>query len=259
MNQGDTLKITVKDTPSGMINRVDDLSSGKSGFMVASAQNGFQHLNVNTCAPSNFSFHPEFTTTRFGNFLSWGIGQSNVGFDYEIGHFTPGRHGDNDSDDAPCFAGPTLPGCLDFATGGDLDFDGTSYLPDWPDGTKFTAGPSQLSSVLGNGFGPVSSQPGLANYNHGYPAFQFDTDLGAFEKNCMPDGAHCVVPPPGAIFYPFFAQSGKGASCSLTFGTDIRGLTTNDFGRDAEYGKSNPSWTYLDISSGIQPNPCTPH
>jgi len=67
------------------------------------------------------------------------------------------------------------------------------------------------------------------------------------------------VLPTGAVFYPFFAQSGQGANCKLTFGNDIRGATINDFGRDAEYGTPNLQWTFLDTSSGIEPNPCTPH
>jgi hypothetical protein len=259
MNQGDTLKVTIKDTPDGLLNRIDDLTTGQSGYMVASAANGFQSLNVNTCAPTNFSFRPEFSTSKFGNFLSWGPGQSNVGWDFEVGHFTPGANGDNDADDAPCFSGPTLPGCLDFATGGDLDFDGTSYLPVWPDGTNNTASPILLSSVLGNGIGPVSSTDGSSGYRHPYSSFQFDTEVLDFEPGCQPSGAGCTVPPAGAAFYPYFNQLSKGKSCLLTFGMDVNGATVNDFGRDAEWGRSNPSWDFHDSSSGILPNPCTPH
>jgi len=259
MNQGDTLKVTVKDTPAGLLNQVEDLTTGQSGYMVASAKNGFQHLDLNTCNPTNFSFHPEFSTTKFGNFLSWGPGQSNLGYDIEIGHFTPGANGDGDADDPPCFSGPTVPGCLNFATGGDLDFDGTSYLPDWADGTRNTPNPILLGSVLGNGFGPVSAPNGKSNYKDSYAAFQFDTEINASVPTCMPDGSGCTVPPTGAVFYPFFAQSGQGVNCKLTFGNDIRGSTINDFGRDAEYGTPNLQWTYLDTSSGIKPNPCTPH
>src|SRR5439155_18159113 len=54
MNQGDHLKITIKDTRGGLLNRIDDVTSGQSGFMVASAANGFQSLDVNTCNPTKF-------------------------------------------------------------------------------------------------------------------------------------------------------------------------------------------------------------
>jgi hypothetical protein len=255
MNQGDTIMATIKDTPNGLLTRVDDETTGQSGFMVASASNGFQSLNVNTCHPTNFSFHPEYSTAKFGNFLNWGLGQGNVGYDIETGHFEVGKHGDRDSDDAPCFPGPTVAGCI----GTDSDFDGTSYLPDWPDGTKNNATPLTLSSVAGNGIGPISSPTGQADYQHVYPALQFDTEVLATETTCTLKHLNkCTVPPPGASFYPFFAQSGTGANCILTFGNDIRGSTINDFGRDLEYGAPNIQWSFLDSSGGIRPNPCTP-
>jgi len=259
MNQGDKLKLTIKDTPSGLLNRIDDQTTGQSGFMVASAANGFQSLHLHTCAPTNFSFHPEYATAKFGNFVPWAALQANVGFASEIGHFTPGINGDADADDPPCFPGPTLPGCINLATGGDVDFDGSSYVADWPDGTKNNATSLQISSITGNGFGPLSAPRGSSDYNSAYPAFQFETDVLASEQPiCMPSGAGCTVPPPGAAFYPFFAQSGSGASCNFTFGNDIRGATTNDFGRDVQYGTPNLPWFFGTASGGIRTNPCIP-
>lgn len=254
MNQGDKLEITIKDTASGLLNRIDDQTSGRSGFMVASANNGFQSLDPNTCAGTAFNFHPEFSTAKFGNFVPWAALQANVGFAVEIGHFQPGANGDNDADDAPCFPGPTVAGCL----GADIDFDGTSYLPDWPDGTANNATSLKLSSIFGHGFGPVSASEGSNNYTHTYPALQFETDVLASESTCTPTGAGCTVPPPGAVFYPFYAQSGKGASCNFTFGNDIRGATINDFGRDTQYGTPNLPWFFGTASGGIRPNPCLP-
>ncbi len=256
MNQGDNLRITIKDTAHGVMNRIEDLSTGQSGFMVASAANGYQSLDVNTCAPTSYDFHPEFGTAKFGNFVPWAALQANVNFASEIGHFTPGINGDGDADDAPCFAGPTLPGCLDFGQGGDIDFDGTSYLPDWPDGTFKTPTSLAINSVLNSGIGPVSV--GGGQYVHPYSSIQFETDLLASESTCQPTGVGCVVPPPGAVFYPFFAQSGSGASCNMTFGNDIRGQTVNDFRRAVQYGTPNLPWFFGQASSGVRPNPCTP-
>lgn len=258
MNQGDKLKITIKDTPGGLSNRIDDQTTGQSGFMVASAANGFQSLDLNTCAPTSFTFHPEYATAKFGNFVPWAALQANVGFAIETGHFEPGINGDGDADDAPCFPGPTLPGCLNLVQGGDIDFDGTSYLPDWPDGTKNNATSLQISSITGNGFGPLSAPRGSSNYTSAYPALQFETDVLASESTCNPDGTGCTVPP-GAVFYPFYAQSGSGSSCNFTFGNDIRGATTNDFGRDAQYGTPNLPWFFGTASGGLRPNPCIPH
>lgn len=252
MNQGDTLRITIHDTPDGILNRIDDLTTGQSGFMVASAAHGFQSLDLNTCAPTNFNFHPEYATAKFGNFVPWAALQANVGFSIETGHFQLGANGDGDSDDALCFPGPTLAGCI----GSDVDFDGTSYIPDWPDGTRNNATSLQIGSIFGNGMGPVSAARGTSNYKDTYPAFQLETDILASESTCTPTGAGCTVPPPGAAFYPFYAQS---SNCTFTFGNDIRGATVNDFGRDVQYGTPNLPWFFGTASGGLQANPCTPH
>ncbi|MGH2497324.1 MAG: hypothetical protein ACRDIV_21700 [Ktedonobacteraceae bacterium] len=255
MNQGDTIKVTIKDTPQGMLNMVTDVTTGQSGFMVSSAANGFQNTDVNTCATTNYSFHPEYSTMRFGNDLNWGLDQANVSFDVEIGHWISGANGDGDADDAPCFPGPTLAGC----TGSDVDFDGGSYIPDWPDGTPHHPTSLQLRSVLGNGIGPASAYSGSSSYTHAYSTMQFDTEVVASESGCAPaTPSGCGVPAPGSTFYPFYAQSGSGANCAFTFGNDINGQTTNDFGRDLQYGTVNLQWTFFDWSSGIRPNPCTP-
>ncbi len=251
MNQGDSLKLTIKDTTNGVLTRVVDQTTGKSGFMIASAANGFQSLNVNTCAPTNFNFHPEFSTARFGNFVNWTGLQANVGFATETGHFEVGS-GDGDRDDTQCFPGPVVAGCI----GTDFDFDGTSYQADWPDGTSNTPTSLQIHSVLGKGIGPVSSPNGLTNYTHPYTALQFETIVLLTEAAV---GTCCHLPPLGATFYPFFAQSGSGTHCALTFGNDIRGATVNDFGRDAQYGRPDLVWLPFLLSSGVQPNPCIPH
>jgi hypothetical protein len=255
MNQGDTIRVTITDTPSGMINRVEDLTSGRSGFMVASGVNGFQTSNLQTCAPQPLDFHPEFATAKVRNSVPWAALTLNVNFATEIGHFTPGLNGDGDGDDAPCFAGPTLPGCLDFAAG-DLDFDGSSYTPDWPDGTKKAPDPILIGSVTGTSAGPVSSLNGISGFTMPYKTVQFETDIGGSESTCTPTGAGCVLPPSGAAFYPFYSREASHGRCLLTFGNDIAGKTQSDFGKDAQYGAPNVAVYYGQFSSGPTSNPC---
>jgi hypothetical protein len=270
MNQGDRLRITVKDAPGnvfgGVLTRIDDLTTGQSGFMIASAHNGYQTTNPNTCAGTNFSFHPEFDTAKFGNFTSWAALQANVNFAVEIGHFTPGVHGDKDADDAPCFPGPTVAGCLDFAKGGDLDFDGSSYLPDWPDGTSNNATSVAIHSVEGGGIGPLSPSDNTGNYDQPFPIIQIETDVAASEKQCKPNGVGCVVPPVHAQFYPFYAVAINGANpngsdssggCTLLFG-NFSGNDINNFGEDTQYGAPNLSWFFGQNTGGPQSNPCIP-
>jgi hypothetical protein len=273
MNQGDQLKVTIKDTPDGVRTGIDDMSTGKSGFMVASAANGFQSLNINDCSGTAFSFHPEFSTATFGNFVPWAALQANVGFAIEAGHWTTGINGDGDADDAPCFptapAGPftgsILAGCLNLAQGGDIDFDGGSYLVDWPDGTANNATSLLIRSANGNSLGPASatSPAGMA-YNNTYPQMLFETDIAASESSCdFSNGNGCVVPtasPINAAFYPFYAlqsaHGNGGGQCALSFGNDIAGATQNDFGGTGQYGTPNLAWFAGTLSGGVRANPC---
>lgn len=244
MNQGDKIKITMHDTVHGVINRVADKTTGQSGFMIASAQNGFESLDVHTCKPTTFDFHPEFQTARLHNVVSWMFLEANIGIAFELGHFEVGAHGDGDRDDGACFPGPTVPGCL----GADLDYDGTSYQPDWPDGTRNTPTSIQIS--------PPRSASWFGQYVRQYPSLMLETEIFSTESTCHSDGSGCRLPPPGASFYPFFAQSVRGTSCTLTFGNDIRGATINDFEHEAQYGRPELAWFWGTASSGIRPNPC---
>ena len=252
MNQGDLLRVTINDTPGnvtgGVSTRIDDQTTHQSGFMIASAANGYQSLNLHNCHGTNFSFHPEFSTAKFGNFVPWAALQANVGFAVETGHFELGANGDGDFDDPPCF--PTSPvsilaGCIDIQNeNGDLDFDGTSYQTDWPDGTSSNATSVSFAS-------PLSAANGSSSYNDSYPSLQFETDIPASESTCTPTGAGCTVPPPGANFYPFYSVA---SGCAFLFGNNTRGV--NSFGQDAQYGTPNLPWFFGTSSGGPQANPC---
>ena len=253
MNQGDRLRVTIMDVPGdvngGVMTRIDDLTTGQSGFMVASAHNGFQTADPNTCTPTNFSFHPEYGTAKFGNFVPWAALQANVNIAFETGHFTPGKHGDRDDDDPPCFDGPTVPGCLNFAQGGDIDFDGSSYLLDWPDGTSHNA----TSAVVR---GPLSAS-NSGQHTLPYSKVQFETEVGASESTCMPDGSGCVVPPQGAAFYPYYSVVSDEGNCAFVFG-NLSGAGLNNFGRDLQYGNPKLEWFFGLSSGGVRSNPCIP-
>lgn len=267
MNQGDTLRVTINDTPGdvtgGVTTRIDDLSSHQSGFMVASAANQFQSLNINDCSGTNFSFHPEYSTARFGNAVPWAALQANIGFASEIGHFEVGANGDNDADDQPCFnTSPVsiLAGCL----GADVpDFDGTSYQKDWPDGTRNNA-----TSIMFTA--PRSASMGSSNYRNQFPILQYETDVPASEPSCQPTGAGCTVLPQGAQFYPFYSVAGHpgdgdiafntsgnrgaGIDCAFEFGNMTHGV--NDSGKDAQFGTSDLPWFFGTASGGPTANPC---
>jgi hypothetical protein len=258
MNQGDRLRITIKDVPDdfngGVLTRIEDLTTGQSGFMIASAKNGFRTLDPNTCVGTDFSFRPEFSTAKFGNFIRWAALQANVNIAFEIGHFEPGENGDHDSDDPPCFPGPTVAGCI----GADLDFDGTSYRRDWPGSNSKTAESVLIHSVSGEGLGPVSARGD--EYVNPYRVMQIETTVAASESTCdFETGKGCVVPPKGAQFYPFYAvkaeDEGDHDSCVLLFG-DFHGNDIRNFGGESQYGAPNNTWFFGQNSSGVRPTPC---
>lgn len=157
-----------------------------------------------------------------------------------------GANGDNDADDQLCFPGPTIAECLALAIGGDLDFDGHPYLPDWPNGSKAYPSPLLIGAFNGRGIGPMSftsdnddndQGEGNSGYSGAYNALQFETDIPASESTCnVNNGVGCVAPPVGAKFYPFYNQLKRGSDCLLTFSNEIPGRTTDDFGKDVEYG-----------------------
>ncbi len=258
MNPGDHLRITIKDSPVGLFIRIDDLTTGQFGFMNASAANGFENTDPNTCAGHKHDFHPEFDTAKFGNFVPWAVLQANVNFSMEIGHFEVGAHGDRDSDDAPCFSGPLdlVPGCL----GSDVDFDGPSYQADWPDGTTSHATSVAIRSVHGGGIGPISWSDGDGEYSQPYGIVHFQTTVSDSESSCQSDGTGCLVPPKQARFYPFYVLQQTGddiSSCALLFG-NFRGPGYDNFGRDQQYGPANLPWFFGQNSGGPVVNPCVP-
>src|SRR5262249_46830929 len=69
--------------------RETDLTTGKSGFMIASATNGFMNTDPFTCRGKRFNFQPEYSSARARNILPWGIGPYMINSQFEIGHFEP--------------------------------------------------------------------------------------------------------------------------------------------------------------------------
>ncbi len=145
-------------------------------------------------------------------------------------------------------------GCLaaDFQNG-DLDFDGVPYQPGtWPNGSADT--PTSLRYL-----GPFDSsgQP--------YPEIQFETDAPGSEFLCnTTTGVNCDAPPLGAKFYPFWSlnrsQTLSGVTtpsgaCVWNFGDVISGVTTQDFGKDAQYGSPDTLRYGGTTISPVMPNP----
>ncbi|HEV2137612.1 MAG TPA: hypothetical protein VGR53_02090 [Nitrososphaerales archaeon] len=254
MSLGDNILVKINDTSSGLVTKVTDTTTGQSGYVVASSGNGFQHTTETNCSTSSFSFHPEYSTASPSNIVPWAALTANVNIAYEIGHWEL-TESPTDGDDTSCVTMTGVTGC----TATDSDFDGSPYKTDWPSGSSSFPSSLVISSVTGNGIGPMSFDSTTTSFDDGYGFMQFETSVGGSESGCNTStGTGCVVPPPGAAFYPFYTEASSGPSCTFNFGNVIGGQTTNSFGKDKEYG--SPSSRYGGtIASGDISNSCTPH
>jgi hypothetical protein len=291
MNPGDQLRVHVFDAPApgggkALKVQIDDLTTGQSGSMQASAANGYMATIIGNCKGVPFNYEPEYNRALPQNIVPWAALLGGILNQYEIGHFTPctslsnatafnfgtfvdpvwltcngpyestadaGPNPEPFGGDAPCYPfGDThsafasdpnqVTGCDDINAGGDLDFDGTSYWPDWPDSTTPDSFPSTF----------LVDQP--SSNGHSYANIQFETDAPASESTCSPSTlSGCAVPAPGSPgnFYPYYTQAKVGGSCEWEFGQMPNG---NDFGADAQY--DGPSAYFFGTLAGpIMSNP----
>jgi hypothetical protein len=296
MNSGDMLTVSINDTAHGLFTGINDLTSGESGSMTASAENGFGEVQYaptgKTCNNIPYDFHPMYSTSSPDTRVPWAAHSYNVTFSDEIGHFeycnkaaagsakcAQGGATDptgSDGDDNFCFnAAQSLLVPITGCTDSDVDFDGVSYKLDWP-GTSTNVAQDQAlhpSSVL-------FSSP-LTN-GQNYSQVAFEADLPRIETNTAPPcqrhlanpadpspGAGCVNPPVGADFYPIFTTNSSGGGCIWQLGgTHIPG-TANTFGGTSatEYGTTllplfypaangGPQYIYEDFRNIQATNPC---
>jgi hypothetical protein len=269
MNSGDNLQTSIQDTANGLQVTIDDLTTGQSGSMTASASNGFAQIKYDpkgsSCTAIPYDFHPMYSTSSTRTRVTWAAGSYNVAFDTEIGHFqfcsgpkpipatefgitSSGavttcpkgdfeERGDNrekpDGDDFFCFPGSeALTYKVSGCTYTNTGFDGASYQRLWPDGNwQWHPHPFLFSSAT---TGP--------SFTDQYPQVGFETDLPVIESTCNPsNGDGCTLIPQDddgqpAAFYPFYTTSSVSGGCRWEFGNDIPG-ETNDFGENNEYGQ----------------------
>ncbi len=94
MNPGDVIQVHMFDAPvPGERGQrafevvIYDLTTHQSGWMQASATNGFQNTNINTCAGTPYNFQPEYNTAAKGNIIPWAALQTNISTEFETGHW----------------------------------------------------------------------------------------------------------------------------------------------------------------------------
>jgi len=275
MHPGDHISVTMHDTSHGLQTLLIDKSTGQSGFMTASAANGFGQIKAaptgTSCTEIPYDFHPMYSTSSPQTRVPWAAHSYNIAFDEEIGHFdyctaidangnctglegAPGDQEPADGDDNACFPASAsllvqVSGCNGTNAPG---FDGTSYLRDYPDGNTFLHPTAALFTS------PLTGPVYTSNYSQA--ALETDTprieapDLGGICNRTT--GAGCTIVPPTddgqpATFYPFFSitSSHQPGGCQWFLGNVVPGQTATDFGGVSQYGTLFPQ-TYLIFGGG---------
>jgi hypothetical protein len=273
MNPGDTLRLHMFDTPHGFTVAIDDLTSGTSGSMVASASNGFGSVvfdpNAAHCTVQLHDFHPMYDTAKPAerNFNAAHTG--NISFADEIGHFEycakvrddalgtcdkplgddtndPDNAGlDPAGDDVLCLPGSAstlikIGGCLNT----DGDFDSPSYNFTWPGSISnptadrlLNARPVRFTSPRSGGqnFDRMAFESNISRSESDDTEFDHSTTCQRHITNpADPNpGVGCVNPPPGSNFYPFYSTTLVHGTCYWQQGGPYIPGTTNEFGGSA--------------------------
>jgi hypothetical protein len=243
MNGGDELIVTLADTEHGLKVTIKDLTSGETGFMVASGANGFASVkwdpNGTKCdfATHNLAhdFHPTYATSSEHTRVPGAAHTYNIAFSDEIGHFeycnSVDQEGGNCTstaandppglDDAFCFDAAfaaqfgliPIGGCIDT----DAEFDGVPYRKHvWPGTFR-----NPLFDALFHAQPVIFSSPLFTDrkgHKQNFSRVAFETDMPRIEFATNPPcqrhlsnpadpnpGAGCVNPPVGADFYPIFS------------------------------------------------------
>jgi hypothetical protein len=286
MNPGDKVNIHIFNVAinggHALETKETDLTTGQSGFMIASAANGFMNTSIADCTGTPFNFEPEYNTDRAQNILPWGAGPYAINSEFEIGHFEPctkvsgsakftlGSFTDtyalncsgpyettkdkgsvNEPGDAPCYRkgdthGGTAPPNL--VTGCDVFFNAVGDL-DY-DGTNYRT--DWPDSVTPDTFPATFLQSQPTSRGQSYESIQLETDNAATQPGCnLANGSGCVMPPAGADFYPFWTLAKVNGQCVWEFGQMRNG---NTFGGDAQYGAVTAS-SMGAFTGPIQSNP----
>lgn len=303
MNPGDRLTVQMSNAPvpghtgaNAFKVVIHDLTTGQTGYMQASAANGFQNTSMADCSGTPFNFQPEYNTAAPNNISPWAALQTNISTQYEIGHFEPctsvngasslavsatvsdvfynncvgpyeksapgGDQSKNlEVNDSPCYPAGDTHGALNTAPDtvtGCIDTFAQNGDLDFEGNSYWADWPTSTSPTATFPSSFVQSLPSTGGNQ--YPQYQLQTDTALSESTCKSNGSGCAVPPPKSPgqFYPFFSRVGSGTSCTLEFGNVTSGAGVNDLGGDAQYGSDQQaSLGYPEIEGPILPNTCT--
>jgi hypothetical protein len=221
MNPGDVLEVSISDPSSGFLTVVRDLTTGQTGYMQASAGNGFADTNIADCTGNPYTWHAEYSTAKQPNQVPWAAAEGGVLMEQEIGHFQScnslsnkdpysasyldgttysdpqvyqtcdgGLEGPNATGEGPCNADGTV--CQNASTQGP---DGPAACPtddatsgdlcEFADGYCFPQG-SRMTSIDGK---PVAQSARLTGcFDDQFQNGDLDFDGNPYQPNAWPNG-----------------------------------------------------------------------
>ncbi|MGP0024596.1 MAG: hypothetical protein ACLPKE_14735, partial [Streptosporangiaceae bacterium] len=86
INPGDVLAVSITDPRRGFTTTIRDLTTHQTGYMTASAANGFMNTSITNCDGTPFTFHAEYNTAKIGNRVPWAALEGGVLMEQETGH-----------------------------------------------------------------------------------------------------------------------------------------------------------------------------
>ncbi|MGD0195571.1 MAG: hypothetical protein ABSC35_11990 [Candidatus Dormibacteria bacterium] len=280
MNPGDDVVIHMADAaaPGGgkaFKVTIDDLTQHTSGWMQASAANGFANTSIANCSGTPFNFQPEYNTAKPGNIIPWAAIATDVSTEFETGHWesctsltkpldpnpfdasdTGGTYnechgpyetaggkdkGSPEVGDGLCYkAGDTHPG---------YDGAGTSTAPDQATGCQDNYQQNGDLDFDGSPYWtewPTGTTPGLypSSFVDSYPTtggsqyaqFFFQTDIALSEYECTSTTlSGCTVPPDGPGNFYPYWSEAKVNGQCVLEFGNVSSRV-NTFGKDAQYG-----------------------
>jgi hypothetical protein len=302
MNPGDIIKAHIFDAPvpggggHALETVVEDLTTHQTGYMQASAANGFMNTSLIDCSGTPFNFEPEYSTAARGHDTPWAAETAEISAAFETGHFEPcgtvsgkfdvgvpdhlpdadwlncnGRYentapggdgvGLGETGDSNCYPKGDTHGGLaknfpDTFTG---CLDNLYQNGDLDfDGTPYwTEWPT--GSAATSTPGSFLIDPPTTGPQHAqYAAYQFLTDVAFSEEStCNPGTPNgCAAPPPNAPGNFYPFWTLTGSASSCKWEFGDVTSTGNDYGGDSQYG--GPSATHFPLLEGaFIPNACT--
>ena len=283
MQPGDKISVHMFDAPAPAVSGalggsdafkvvIDDLTQGTSGYMQASAANGFQYVDM-TCSTALANWQPEYRTAAKGNIVPWAALQTNISTEYETGHFEACSSASglyppppvSNQLPPPAYYGPgynpfdpyDIGGTYSTCNGGDEGTTGVSEGAETTDGVCYAANDPHTGWDQGSGTAvgpPIAlcqddlTQNGDLDFD-GAP-YQTEWPTGATPTSLYPSSFVEALPTTrGRQYSQYFFQTDVALSESVCTPTTTSGCTVPPTGTEVNQPGNRafyPYWTEVD-------------